>query len=83
MIFPLLDPVTKSKVVMVKGEKEKKKYFEERLAHDPASIEWLEATFKLPGFPGSFPSEELSSKLRDEVTRDVLARCRDKLSVYK
>jgi hypothetical protein len=84
-IQSVLDPVTKSKVVMLRGEAAREAYADVqwRGAPDPAMADWICSVAKLNGSPGIFP-ETMVGDLRDPVTCATLehvnficGRCRD------
>jgi len=56
-IQPVLDPVTKSKIVMLRGREAFRAYADVEW-RDPALHAWIRAVQALPGRPGSFPEEE-------------------------
>jgi len=58
-IQPVLDPVTKSKVVFLRGELARRAYGEVQWgAVDPGMAAWIGAVAGLPGRPGSFPPDD-------------------------
>ena len=79
-VLPALDPVTRSKIVMLRSDKAWNEYAALRWSGErQAPIRaWLEATLKLPAKPCSFPDLALSRRLEDEATVKTLARCSEK-----
>eukprot|EP00287_Rhodomonas_sp_CCMP768_P032059 CAMPEP_0202854826 /NCGR_PEP_ID=MMETSP1389-20130828/91203_1 /ASSEMBLY_ACC=CAM_ASM_000865 /TAXON_ID=302021 /ORGANISM="Rhodomonas sp., Strain CCMP768" /LENGTH=179 /DNA_ID=CAMNT_0049533427 /DNA_START=195 /DNA_END=730 /DNA_ORIENTATION=- len=76
-VKPILDPVTKEKIVLLRGQKAIAQYSETHWRHDPAMAAWLDAAvFSTRGSPGSFPAASLSNALADEDARVLLERCR-------
>ena len=74
---PLIDPVTKRKICIVRGEAARQRHSALRWQSDPPMAAWLEAVAgECRGHPGVFPSERLSDQLPDATTRSVLARIR-------
>ena len=60
-VTPFLDPVTRSKVLVLHSDKEQRAYFD---AHwTPQMAEWILATRKLPAAPGSYPPGLLVDKV--------------------
>lgn len=75
VILPLLDPVTRNKIVFLKGHAQRNAWIQQRIGKESGAAEWLEQVLKLPAQPGSFPPEHLSRALPDPRSRQVLARC--------
>uniref|UniRef100_A0A7S0FDK2 CRAL-TRIO domain-containing protein n=1 Tax=Pyrodinium bahamense TaxID=73915 RepID=A0A7S0FDK2_9DINO len=71
----LIDPVTREKLVFLRGTLARRRYAEEMWSHDPALMSWMEAVERCPGRPASFPSLALSRGLQDQATRATLERC--------
>ena len=68
--IPILDPVTKKKLVFLRGEAARRRYAQAHWTSDGAMAAWLDAVFAdRSGKPGSFPP---GSGLRDECARALL-----------
>ncbi len=90
---PVLDPVTKSKVVILRGADARRHYAEVEWRGDPAApcwgargdgrggdptmAAWLEAMIALPGAPGSFPPPGPLWGLKDPTAATAFAAARD------
>ena len=75
VIVPLLDPVTRNKIVFLKGHAQRTKWIQERIGAESGAAEWLEQVLKLPAKPGSFPPEAVCRTLPDPRARCILERC--------
>lgn len=75
----VIDPVTRQKVVLLKGAAARRRYAEAHWGHDPAMKAWLEALTTCPAKPGCFPKRALCCALLDEHTRTTLERCASEL----
>jgi len=74
---PLIDPVTKRKICIVRGEAARQRHSALRWQSDPPMAAWLEAVAsQCRGQPGAFPPASLSDALSDRSTREVLAAVR-------
>lgn len=74
---PILDNVTKEKIVMLRGAKDIAQYAAEHWQKNAAMAAWLDETMtNCKGAPGSFPDARLSDSLSDERTRQMLEKCR-------
>jgi hypothetical protein len=59
MISPMLDPVTRNKIIILRTEDEQFKYFEENFS--PDMVKWMKEVSKLPAQPALYPE---SSKIK-------------------
>lgn len=73
-VQPVLDPVTASKIKVIKGDTAFGAYADAKLQHDAAMHNWLLAVRKRDGKPGCLPEPALSQALDDETTRLYLER---------
>lgn len=73
-VQPVLDPVTASKIKVIKGDAAFGAYADAKLQHDVAMHNWLLAVRKRDGKPGCLPEPALSQALDDETTRLYLER---------
>ena len=70
----MLDPVTASKIRVIKGEDSFNAYSDDKWSCDPAMYAWLRAARRLPAKPTSLPAAALCEALDDGTTRATIAR---------
>jgi len=75
VILPLLDPVTKNKIVFLSGNAQLNAWIQQRIGSESGAAEWLEEVLKLPALPGSFPPVHRCHALPDHRARQVLLHC--------
>merc|ERR1712187_615676 len=60
LFMPMIDPVTREKVVVISGSEQYQAYADKFWRHDSGMRCWLESVHDMPGLPGSFPNGRLN-----------------------
>lgn len=76
-VTPVMDPVTRSKIMMLRSDAARAEYADALWPEDEREPmrAWLEAQLLRPPVPCSFPDLKLSRRLDDEATIATLERC--------
>jgi len=56
IVAPLIDPVTRSKITILRTPAEQEKYFEENWS--PAMVSWIRQALRMPAGPGIYPESD-------------------------
>jgi hypothetical protein len=73
-VLPMLDEVTRHKVVFVRGAAARRAYAEQMWASDPPLFAWMGEVARCRAAPGGFPERRLLQQLDDPTTVATLER---------
>jgi len=74
-VMSLVDPITKSRIIIQRNDAERLRYADAYWSNNAEMAAWLKASAKVSGAPGDFPNISLSRQLLDAETRSILERC--------
>ena len=74
-VYPVVDPVTRTKIVFLRGATAFRDYADRKWRQDPAMYDWLQTIRSLPGVPGSFPDAARARNLNIAESAEALDSC--------